>query len=82
MSKPAKYYICCDSEAQRKDSQDMMANIENRTHKTYGQNLLDALTHYNEFLKSKVCKSCNGSGWEVRGKQGCKVCGGSGRGKV
>ena len=81
MSKPAKYYICRDSEKQRSDSQDMMKNIENRTHKSYGQNLLDALTYYNEFLKSK-CKKCNGSGWEIRGKSGCKECGGSGKVKL
>jgi len=80
-NKPAKYYICCDSNKQKEDSQNMMKNIESKTRKSYGQNLLDALTYYNEFLKAlkETCKACDGTGWAVRGKQGCEVCYGSGR---
>lgn len=50
MAKPAKYYVCCDSEAQRTDAQNLMKNIERKTGKSYGQNLVDALEHYNNIL--------------------------------
>ncbi|PKL17887.1 MAG: hypothetical protein CVV49_08905 [Spirochaetae bacterium HGW-Spirochaetae-5] len=52
-NKPARYYICCDSDKQKEDIQNLLANIDNKTHKTYGQNLLDGLTHYHESLKAK-----------------------------
>jgi len=56
-AKPKSYYLVMDSEAQREAAQNLFKNINRKTRLNNGQNLVDALSFYNEYLNSKRGKA-------------------------
>jgi hypothetical protein len=51
--KPAKYYICMDTETQRESCQNLMNNIKHKTGMNRGIILEEALANYLNLLSAK-----------------------------